>query len=189
MKDTGLMTPNRFNIYVKPLSWNTQRKNKLELNEEIIARTKDIDQDVWNFFICSGRSFMAKTTFLQGNINLQNTPNLSLSNHIPEMSYSIRDTYILYRLVERAIQNICIFTEYICIMYYVFVLLYSVLCIICYVFMQNIFVFSILRKGFNPNFPSFRFLSVLSSDVLILYKRELFLFHAFLWKCFTTLQL
>ena len=45
------MTPNWFNIYVKPLSWNTQRKNKLELNEEIIARTKDIDQDVWNFYL------------------------------------------------------------------------------------------------------------------------------------------
>ena len=140
------MTPNRFNIYVKPLSWNSQRKNKLELNEEIIARTKDIDQDVWNFFICSGRSFMAKTTFLQGNINLQNTPNLSLSNHIPEMSYSIRDTYILYRLVERAIQNICIFTEYICIMHYVFVLfvfciMYYMLCIyaeyICFLYLEK----------------------------------------------------
>ena len=41
MKDTGL----------KPLSWNTQRKNILELNEEIIAQTKDIDQDVWNFYL------------------------------------------------------------------------------------------------------------------------------------------
>ena len=38
---------------------------------------------------------MAKSTFLNSNINLQNTRNLSLSNHIPEMSFSIWDTYIL----------------------------------------------------------------------------------------------
>ena len=38
---------------------------------------------------------MAKSTFLNSNINLQNTGNLSLSNHIPEMSFSIWDTYIL----------------------------------------------------------------------------------------------
>ena len=137
------MTPNRFNIYVKPLSWNTQRKNKLELNEEIIARTKDIDQDVWNFFICSGRSFMAKTTFLQGNINLQNTPNLSLSNHIPEMSYSIRDTYILYRLVERVIQNICIFYR----IYLYYVLCIRIICIMYYVlyvmYLYRIYLFSL----------------------------------------------
>ena len=44
------MTPRRFNIYIKRLSWNTQQKNKLELNAEIIARIKDI-QDVWNFHL------------------------------------------------------------------------------------------------------------------------------------------
>ena len=44
------MTPIRFNIYIKPLSWNTQHKNKLELNAEIIARTKGI-QDKWNFHL------------------------------------------------------------------------------------------------------------------------------------------
>ena len=36
------MTPRSFNIYIKPLWRNTQHKNKLELNAEIIARTKDI---------------------------------------------------------------------------------------------------------------------------------------------------
>ena len=36
------MTPIRFNICIKPLSLNTQHKNKLELNAQIIARTKDI---------------------------------------------------------------------------------------------------------------------------------------------------
>ena len=50
IKDIGLMTPKRFNIYIKPLSWNTQHKTRLELNAEIIARTKDI-QDVWNFHL------------------------------------------------------------------------------------------------------------------------------------------
>ena len=44
------MTPRRFNIYLKLLSWNTQHKNKLELNAEIIARTKGI-QDEWNFHL------------------------------------------------------------------------------------------------------------------------------------------
>ena len=39
------MTRRRFNIYLRPLSWNTQHENKLELNEEIIAQTKDV-QDV-----------------------------------------------------------------------------------------------------------------------------------------------
>ena len=32
---------------------------------------------------------MAKSTFLHSNTNLQNARNLSLSNHIPEMSFSI----------------------------------------------------------------------------------------------------
>ena len=41
------MTPRRFNIYIKPFTLNTQHKNKLELNAEIIARTKAI-QDVRN---------------------------------------------------------------------------------------------------------------------------------------------
>ena len=41
---------------------------------------------------------MAKITFLNSNINLQDTRSLSLSNHIPEISFSIRDTYILQRL-------------------------------------------------------------------------------------------
>ena len=36
------MTPRRFNIYIKPLSENTQHKSKLELNAEIIARAKAI---------------------------------------------------------------------------------------------------------------------------------------------------
>ena len=45
IKGIGLMTPRRFNIYIKRLSLNTQHKNKLELSAEIIARTKDI-QDV-----------------------------------------------------------------------------------------------------------------------------------------------
>ena len=81
--------------------------------------------------------------FSPSNINLQNTRNLILSNHMPEMSVSIWDTFIVDSLVE------------------------------------NTFVFSFLKEGFNPNFPSFRFLSVLPSDVLILYKRELFLFFLF----------
>ena len=37
------MTPRRLN-------WNTQHKNKLELNVDSIARTQDI-QDVWNFHL------------------------------------------------------------------------------------------------------------------------------------------
>ena len=81
--------------------------------------------------------------FSPSNINLQNTRNLSLSNHMPEMSVSIWDTFIVDGLVE------------------------------------NTFVFSFLKEGFNLNLPSFRFLSVLPSDVLILYKRELFLFFLF----------
>ena len=32
---------------------------------------------------------MAKSTFLNKNINVQNTRNLSLGNHVPEMSFSI----------------------------------------------------------------------------------------------------
>ena len=44
------MTPRRFNTSIKPLSWNTQHKDKLELNAEIVAQTKDI-QDVWNFHL------------------------------------------------------------------------------------------------------------------------------------------
>ena len=59
---------------------------------------------------------MAKSPFLYSNINLQNNRNLSLSNDIPEISFSI---------------------------------------------------------------TSFRFLSVLSSDLLILCKRELFLIFFF----------
>ena len=39
--------------------------------------------------IYSGRSFVAESTFLNCNINLQNTRNLSLGNHITEMSFSI----------------------------------------------------------------------------------------------------
>ena len=96
---------------------------------------------------------MAKSTFLNSNINLQNTRNLSLSNHIPEISFSIRDTYILQRLLE------------------------------------STFVFFFLKEGFIPNLPSFRFLSVLSSDVSVLYEKSLFLIFSFLWPCFTTVQL
>ena len=58
--------------------------------------------------------------------------------------------------------------------------------------MESTFVFSFLKEGFNINFPSLRFLSVLSSDVLTLYKRELFLnfsfFMAMLYH-FTTITL
>ena len=42
IKEIGSMTPRRFKIYLKPLSWNTQPKNKLKVNAEIIAQTKDI---------------------------------------------------------------------------------------------------------------------------------------------------
>ena len=35
---------------------------------------------------------MAKSTFLNRNISLQNTWNLSLRNHIPEMSLPMGDT-------------------------------------------------------------------------------------------------
>ena len=35
------------------------------------------------------KSFMANSTFLHSKINLQNTQNLSLSNHIPEMRFSM----------------------------------------------------------------------------------------------------
>ena len=73
---------------------------------------------MYEIFICSGRSFMAKSPFLYSNINLQNNRNLSLSNDIPEISFSI---------------------------------------------------------------TSFRFLSVLSSDLLILCKRELFLIFFFFY--------
>ena len=45
IKEIGSMTPRRFKIYLKPLSWNTQPKNKLKVNAEFIAQTKDI-QDV-----------------------------------------------------------------------------------------------------------------------------------------------
>ena len=48
IKGTSLMTPRRFNIYIKLFSWNIQYKDKLELNAEIIDQTKDI-QDVRNF--------------------------------------------------------------------------------------------------------------------------------------------
>ena len=87
------MTPRRFNIYIKPLWWNTQHKDKLELHADIIARTKDI-QDVWNFHLLR-EVFKAKSTFLHSNVNLQNARNLNFSNHIPEMNFSIWDTYIL----------------------------------------------------------------------------------------------
>ena len=50
MKYAGLMTPERFSIYIKPFSWNTQHKNKLELKAEIMAWTKDI-QDVCIFHL------------------------------------------------------------------------------------------------------------------------------------------
>ena len=45
------MTPRRFNIYIKPLSWKTHHKTNLELNVEIIAPIKDIlDQGRRKFF-------------------------------------------------------------------------------------------------------------------------------------------
>ena len=72
------MIPRRFN-------WNTQHKNKLELNTEIITPTQDI-QDVWNFRLFR-MVFYDWNSFLNSNINLQNTGNLSLSNHIPKISF------------------------------------------------------------------------------------------------------
>ena len=83
------MTPRRFNIYIKPLSWNTRHKNKLELTLELKTLK------MFEMLIYSGRSFMAKSAFLNSRINLQINENLILSNHIPEMSFSIWDTYIL----------------------------------------------------------------------------------------------
>ena len=80
---------------------------------------------------------MAKSTFKNSNINLQNTRTLSLSNHIPDISISV----------------------------------YSV---------ESTFVFSFLKEGFNTNFPSFKILSVLSSDVLILYKTACLIFFFFM---------
>ena len=50
---------------------------------------------MFEMLIYSGRSFMAKSAFLSSRINLQINENLILSNHIPEMSFSIWDTYIL----------------------------------------------------------------------------------------------
>ena len=44
------MTPRTFNINIWDLFRETQHKNKLKLNAEIIARTQDI-QDVWNFHL------------------------------------------------------------------------------------------------------------------------------------------
>ena len=50
---------------------------------------------MFEMLIYSGRSFMAKSAFLNSRINLQINENLILSNHIPEMSFSIWDKYIL----------------------------------------------------------------------------------------------
>ena len=44
--------------------------------------------------------------------------------------------------------------------------------------------FSFLKEGFNLNFPLCRFLSGLSSDVLLLCKRELLFIFSYLWQCF-----
>ena len=92
IKGTELMTPRRFNIYIKPFSWNTQHKSKLE-TQRLSLELKTFN--MYEIFICLERSFMTKSTFLNSNIYLQNTRNLSLSNHILEMSFSIWDTYIL----------------------------------------------------------------------------------------------
>ena len=92
IKGTGLMTPRRFNIYVKPFSWNIQHKTKLE-TQRLSLELKTFK--MYEIFICSERSFMTESTFLNSDINLQNTRNLSLSNDILEMSFSIWDTYIL----------------------------------------------------------------------------------------------
>ena len=45
--------------------------------------------------------------------------------------------------------------------------------------MESTFAFSFLKEVLNPDFPSSRFLSVLNSYVLILYKRRLFLIFLF----------
>ena len=94
IKEIGSMTPRRFKIYLKPLSWNTQPKNKLKVNAEIIAQTKDI-QDVWNFHLFVQEGLVWLKVLLNSSLNLQNTRTLRLSNHIPHMSFSIWDTYIL----------------------------------------------------------------------------------------------
>ena len=75
----GLMTPRRLNIYIKHFSWNTKPKNKLE-TQRLSLELKIFK--MYEIFICSERSFMAKSTFLNSNISLQNTRSLSLSNHL-----------------------------------------------------------------------------------------------------------
>ena len=92
IKGEGLMTPRRLNIYIKHFSWNTKPKNKLE-TQRLSLELKTFKMS--EIFICFERSFMTKSTFLNSNINLQNTRNLSLSNHILEMSLSIWGMYIL----------------------------------------------------------------------------------------------
>ena len=79
IKGEGLMTPRRLNIYIKHFSWNTKPKNKLE-TQRLSLELKTFK--MYEIFICSERSFMAKSTFLNSNITLQNTRSLSLSNHI-----------------------------------------------------------------------------------------------------------
>ena len=55
--------------------------------------------------------------------------------------------------------------------------------------LESTFAFFFLKEGFSQTFLRFRFLPALSSDVLILYEKNLFLIFSFLWSCFTTLQL
>ena len=64
-----------------------QHKNKLELNAEIIAQTKD--KDVWNFHLFVQEGLVCLKVLLNSSLNLQNTRTSRLSNHIPYMSFSI----------------------------------------------------------------------------------------------------
>ena len=64
-----------------------QHKNKLELNAEIIAQTKD--EDVWNFHLSVQEGLVCLKVLLNSSLNLQNTRTSRLSNHIPHMSFSI----------------------------------------------------------------------------------------------------
>ena len=81
------------NVYLKPLLWSTQHKNKLELNAEIIARTKDI-QNEWNFHLFIQEGLLWLEVFLNNNINLQNTRTLRSSNHIHLIWASLSETRI-----------------------------------------------------------------------------------------------
>ena len=48
------------------------------------------------------------------------------------------------------------------------------------------FVFSFSKEAFSPNSPSFRFLSFFLLNVLVIYRRKIFLVFSFLRLCFIT---